>query len=42
MTVALAALVALSLLLALAFDFPFTGNPHISKEPFAEVLLQME
>ncbi|MHA1518164.1 MAG: bestrophin-like domain [Alphaproteobacteria bacterium] len=42
MTVALAALVALSLLLALAFDFPFTGNPHITKEPFAEVLLQME
>jgi hypothetical protein len=42
MTVSLAALVALSLLLALAFDFPFTGAPHISKEPFAEALRQMD
>lgn len=42
MTASLAALVALSLLLALAFDFPFTGNPHISKEPFADALEQME
>ena len=42
MTAALAALVALSLLLALAFDFPFTGNPHISREPFAEALMQMD
>jgi len=42
MTASLAALVALSLLLGLAFDFPFTGNPHISKEPFADALLQMD
>jgi len=42
MTASLAALVALSLLLALAFDFPFTGNPHISREPFAEALQQMD
>lgn len=42
MTASLAALVALSLLLALAFDFPFTGTPHISKEPFAQALLQMD
>jgi len=41
MTAALAALVALSLLLALAFDFPFTGTPHISREPFADALVQM-
>jgi hypothetical protein len=32
----------LSLLLALAFDFPFTGTPHIAKEPFAEALMQMD
>lgn len=42
MTGSLAALVALSLLLALAFDFPFTGNPHISRAPFADALLQMD
>jgi hypothetical protein len=42
MTASLAALVALSLLLALAFDFPFTGTPHIAKEPFAEALMQMD
>lgn len=41
MTGSLAALVALSLLLGLAFDFPFTGTPHISKEPFADALAQM-
>ena len=38
MTASLAALVALSLLLALAFDFPFTGDPHISVDPFDEAL----
>ncbi len=42
MTASLAVLVALSLLLGFAFDFPFTGNPHISKEPFADALLQMD
>jgi len=42
MTASLAVLVAFSLLLALAFDFPFTGNPHISKSPFADALLQMD
>jgi hypothetical protein len=41
MTASLAALVALSLLLGLAFDFPFTGNPHISVAPFDEALKQM-
>ena len=42
MTATLAVLVALSLLLGFAFDFPFTGDPHISKEPFADALLQMD
>jgi len=41
MTAALAALVAMSLILGLAFDFPFTGNPHISAEPFRQALEQM-
>lgn len=41
MTGSLAALLALTLFLGLAFDFPFTGDPHISKEPFADALLQM-
>jgi ABC-type multidrug transport system fused ATPase/permease subunit len=41
MTASLAALVALSLLLGLAFDFPFTGDPHISAEPFERALEQM-
>ena len=41
MTAALAALVALALLLALAFDFPFTGDVHISAYPFDEALKQM-
>ena len=41
MTAALAVLVALSLLLCLAFDFPFTGNPHISDFPFEEAQKQM-
>jgi hypothetical protein len=42
MTGSLAALLALTLFLGLAFDFPFTGDPHISKEPFADALLQMD
>ena len=41
MTGSLAALLALTLFLGLAFDFPFTGDPHISKAPFADALLQM-
>lgn len=41
MTASLAALVALSLLLGLAFDFPFTGDPHISPEPFERALQEM-
>jgi hypothetical protein len=41
MTASLAALVAMSLLLGLAFDFPFTGDPHISVYPFEEALKQM-
>lgn len=42
MTGSLAALLALTLFLGLAFDFPFTGDPHISKDPFADALLQMD
>jgi len=42
MTGSLATLLALTLFLGIAFDFPFTGDPHISKEPFAGALLQME
>lgn len=41
MTASLAVLVAMALLLGLAFDFPFTGNPHISPAPFDEALDQM-
>ena len=41
MTAALAALVALSLLLGLEFDYPFTGDVHISVLPFDEALEQM-
>jgi len=41
MTASLAALVAMSLLLGLAFDFPFTGDPHISVYPFDEALRQI-
>lgn len=41
MTASLAALVAMSLLLGLAFDFPFTGDPHISEAPFDDALRQM-
>jgi hypothetical protein len=41
MTAALAALVALSLLLTLAFDYPFTGAVRISSQPFDKALEQM-
>jgi len=41
MTAALAALVALSLLLGVAFDFPFTGDVKIYVLPFDEALAQM-
>jgi len=41
MTASLAALVALSLVLALAFDFPFTGDPHITAAPFERALEHM-
>jgi hypothetical protein len=41
MTAALAALVALALLLALIFDYPFTGDTHISAAPFDETLQEM-
>ena len=41
MTAALAALVALALLLGLAFDYPFTGEVHISASPFDQALRQM-
>jgi hypothetical protein len=41
MTAALAELVALSLLLGLAFDYPFTGKVRISSLPFEQALRQM-
>ncbi len=41
MTASLAVLVAIALLLGLAFDYPFTGDVHISSEPFAQALRQM-
>jgi hypothetical protein len=41
MTAALAALVALSLLLAIAFDYPFTGGVRISPQPFDQALEEM-
>jgi hypothetical protein len=41
MTAALAELVALSLLLGLAFDYPFTGKVSISSLPFEHALRQM-
>ena len=41
MTAALAALVALSLLLAIAFDYPFTGSVKIWPLPFDQALEQM-
>ncbi|MEX1060393.1 MAG: hypothetical protein WED13_05175 [Methyloceanibacter sp.] len=41
MTGALAELVALAMLLGLAFDYPFTGEVHISAHPFDQALRQM-
>ncbi|HEY8277522.1 MAG TPA: hypothetical protein VIG52_11125 [Methyloceanibacter sp.] len=41
MTASLAALVSLSLALALAFDYPFTGGEHVSVVPFDQALQQM-
>jgi uncharacterized protein DUF4239 len=41
MTAALAALVALSLLLAMVFDFPFSGDVKISASPFDGALQEM-
>jgi hypothetical protein len=41
MTAALAELVALALVLGLAFDYPFTGDQHISVYPFDEALREM-
>jgi hypothetical protein len=41
MTAALAELVALALLLGLAFDYPFTGEVSISPIPFEHALRQM-
>ena len=41
MTAGLAELVALALLLGLAFDYPFTGEVHISAFPFDQALRQM-
>jgi len=41
MTAALAELVALAMLLGLAFDYPFTGDARISPAPFDQALRQM-
>jgi hypothetical protein len=41
MTAALAVLVALTMLLGLAFDYPFTGDVQISAFPFDQALRQM-
>jgi hypothetical protein len=41
MTAALAVLVALTMLLGLAFDYPFTGDARISAFPFDQALRQM-
>jgi hypothetical protein len=41
MTAALAELVALALLLGLAFDYPFTGEVRISPSPFDQALRQI-
>ena len=41
MTAALAVLVAIALLLALAFDYPFTGEVHVSPSPIDQALGQM-
>jgi hypothetical protein len=41
MTAALAVLVALTMLLGLAFDYPFTGDVRIAPAPFDQALRQM-
>jgi uncharacterized protein DUF4239 len=41
MTAALAVLVSLTMLLGLAFDYPFTGEVRISASPFDQALRQM-
>jgi hypothetical protein len=41
MTAALAALVALSLLLAAVFDFPFLGDVKVSASPFNAAIQDM-
>ena len=41
MTAALAELVALAMLLGLAFDYPFTGQVRISAFPFDHAMRQM-
>ena len=41
MTGALAVLVALAMLLGVAFDYPFTGDVHISPAPLDQALRQM-
>jgi hypothetical protein len=41
MTASLAVLVAISLLLGLVFDYPFTGEVHVSSQPFAQALREM-
>jgi hypothetical protein len=41
MTASLAVLVALAMLLGLAFDYPFTGDARISPFPFDQALRQM-
>ena len=41
MTAALAELVALAMVLGVAFDYPFTGEVHISPYPFDQALQQM-
>ena len=41
MTASLAVLVAIALLLGLAFDYPFTGGVQISSYPFDQALRQM-
>jgi hypothetical protein len=41
MTASLAALVALTLFVALVLDYPFTGEVRISPSPFEQALKQM-
>jgi hypothetical protein len=41
MTASLATLVAIAMLLGIAFDYPFTGDVRISPFPFAQALKQM-